>query len=345
MNTYLTLVKEKLPLFISYLAAQRAVMAPVAKGDNNFSFEKVHNASELAVTYIPTIIPPRKYFMPHKEVLETYDRAQGSVQPNVSAEDMVLFGVHTCDIAGIQCVNLAMQQAPADINYAAHKERIAIIGLECNEYCDKHASCALMQTHMPNGGYDLFLTDIGASYICHVNSFFGETMASESHIFEKASTEDLAALEAVRAKKREIFKPEVAAAYHDLKPMFDHAVESSVWHDLDSRCVACGNCTNACPTCYCFDIKDAQNFDLNTGARLRYWDSCQNENFAQIAGGESFRKKRGNRQRHRYMRKFSFPHKKFNRYFCTGCGRCSRYCMAGISLKETVAAAAKEYTA
>ena len=60
--------------------------------------------------------------------------------------------------------------------------------------------------------------------------------------------------------------------------------------------------------------------------------------FAVVAGGENFRADRGARQRHRYYRKFRYPIEKYHRWFCTGCGRCSRSCMAGIHLKESLAA-------
>ena len=59
-----------------------------------------------------------------------------------------------------------------------------------------------------------------------------------------------------------------------------------------------------------------------------------------IAGGENFRETRGSRQRHRHFRKFAYPFGKFHRFFCTGCGRCTRTCMAGIKLKETLTALA-----
>jgi sulfhydrogenase subunit beta (sulfur reductase) len=33
---------------------------------------------------------------------------------------------------------------------------------------------------------------------------------------------------------------------------------------------------------------------------------------------------------------------KYHRLFCTGCGRCSRTCMAGIRLKDTLNSLIKE---
>jgi len=31
---------------------------------------------------------------------------------------------------------------------------------------------------------------------------------------------------------------------------------SNIWDTLGERCLACGSCTNVCPTCFCFDVQD-----------------------------------------------------------------------------------------
>src|SRR5208283_6154952 len=102
-------------------------------------------------------------------------------------------------------------------------------------------------------------------------------------------------LEALRLKKREIFKNEVGIDRNVLPELFVKGFEAEVWNEIGNRCLACGNCTNVCPTCYCFDVMDVPNLDLKTGRRIRVWDSCQNEPFAKVASGESFREKRSDR--------------------------------------------------
>jgi len=87
---------------------------------------------------------------------------------------------------------------------------------------------------------------------------------------------------------------------------------------------------------------DDVTLDIKSGERKRVWDSCQLEEFAEVAGGENFREERSSRQRHRYYRKFSYSVKKYKKIFCTGCGRCTRTCMAGISLVDTINVLAKE---
>ena len=152
-----------------------------------------------------------------------------------------------------------------------------------------------------------------------------------------------AELSVIRQNKKPKFKKFLRAEFNEFKDIFDKSHNSQVWKDIGKRCVSCGNCTAVCPTCYCFDIYDEVALDMSGGERNRTWDSCQLEEFAMVAGGESFRKERSSRQKHRYYRKFNYPFKKYNKYFCTGCGRCTRTCMAKISLIETVNDLTKEF--
>jgi sulfhydrogenase subunit beta (sulfur reductase) len=336
-NQYAILRKEDFSSFISTLSKLHKLAAPVFKGHDNYAFEEVRSGEEIALKYIPTILPPKKFFMPVRETLLEYEISKGrSAEAVTEYEEIFLFGVHTCDIAGIQCLNMVFSQHPEDHNYLIHKQNIKIIGLECNEYCDEFANCHLMNTHLPDGGYDLFCTDLGDYFIVHINTQAGEEIIESAGFFKSAQSSHLNELASFREKKKAIFKNELPIELHLIPDLFDRSFENKVWDDLDERCLACGNCTSVCPTCYCFDIKDEINLSLTAGKRYRIWDSCQLGPFAKVAGGKNFRKTRKERQRHRYYRKFRYPIDRFSRFFCTGCGRCSRTCMAGIKLKETL---------
>ncbi|OGC08302.1 Ni/Fe hydrogenase subunit beta [candidate division WOR-1 bacterium RIFOXYA2_FULL_36_21] len=328
--------KNNLNGFIVALAKEQKVLAPVSKGYKSFVFEEVTDAKNISLKYIPTILPPKKYFMPQYETLVEYDITSEKARAVVESCAMVIFGVHTCDLAGIQCLNMVFAEKPKDANYLIKKSKAAIIGIECNEYCDEYASCTMMGNHLPDGGYDLFFTDLGDYFIVAIHTQLGDDLVTKTGLFTDVQPEHLKALKELREKKKKIFKNEVGLDKKEIENLFDKSFKSKVWDDLDNRCLACGNCTNVCPTCYCFDVVDEPNFDLKTGRRYRAWDSCQNEPFAKVAGGESFREKRGWRQRHRYYRKFKYPLTKYSKFFCTGCGRCSRTCMAQINLKETL---------
>lgn len=338
--SHAVLKKGNLDQFIIRLAENHQVAAPVHKGHNRYTFEKVQTAERIAIPYIPTILPPKKYYAPQHETLIEYDISNGlRAETVVEYEPLIVFGVHTCDLAGIQCLNMVFSDRPKDLNYLFRKSKIVIIGLECNDYCDDYASCALMGNHLPKGGYDLFFTDLADYFIIHILTQTGDRLIEEmGAVLQEASASHLKDLDALRERKRNIFKSEVAVARNEIPLFFDRGFDHPIWEEIGDRCLSCGNCTNVCPTCYCFDVSDIPNLDLKTGKRIRIWDSCQNEPFAKVASGESFRAKRSDRKRHRFYRKFKYHNERFARFFCTGCGRCSRTCMAKINLKETIAA-------
>lgn len=336
-NQYVILARERFNEFISGLSKLQKLVGPISKGFRNFAFEEISSGDEITLQYIPTILPLKKYFMPQRETLLEFAMGKGAkVDAVVDHEPMIIFGAHTCDLAGIQCLNMVFSKRPKDYNYLTRKNEITLIGLECNDYCDEYASCHLVNASFPNGGYDLFFTDLGDYFMVHVNTQRGDEIIESSGCFGKAAGFHMSDLERLRDNKRKIFRNEVPIENRYLPELFEKSFRAPVWKDLNKRCLACGNCTNVCPSCYCFDIRDELKLDLKSGVRYRVWDSCQLEPFAKIAGGINFRKERLARQRHRYYRKFKYSADNFSRFFCTGCGRCTRTCMANISLKETL---------
>jgi len=339
---YASLKKSDLNDWLKHLQKKAKLYAP-RKKENLFVFRPVKEVEDVCLEYIPTILPPKKYYFPQKEKLLKF-----SSQPFKTAkaierfDEFILFGVHTCDIAGIQCLDVTFRDAPEDPNYLNRKDKMTIIGIECLKYCDEYANCTSMGNHVPRGGYDLMMVDIGEKFIIHINSEKGERLVTKLDYIKEATEADMSSLERAREAKKKIFKEEFTAALPNVYDAFDKRFASDVWKDVGRRCVACGNCTAVCPTCYCFDTADDMELSLNEGIRYRIWNSCQMDDFAKVAGGEDFRKGRDGRQRHRYYRKFKYSVDKYNRYFCTGCGRCTRTCMADISLIETVNSLLKE---
>jgi len=333
---YASLKKTNLNDWLGYLKKKAKLYAP-RKKENLFIFRQVKEAEDVCLEYIPTILPPKKYYFPQKEKLFKFGSQPFKTAKAIDKfEEFILFGVHTCDIAGIQCLDVVFRDAPEDPNYLNRKDKMTIIGIECLKYCDKYANCTSMGNHVPRGGYDLMMVDLGEKFIIHINSEKGEKLVTGLDYIKEATEAEMSLLERAREAKKKIFKEEFIGPLPKVYDTFDKSFASAVWKDVGRRCVACGNCTAVCPTCYCFDTQDELELSLDKGLRYRIWNSCQMDDFAKVAGGEDFRKGRDSRQKHRYYRKFKYPVDKFNRYFCTGCGRCTRTCMADISLIETV---------
>ncbi|MFH1664524.1 MAG: 4Fe-4S dicluster domain-containing protein [Candidatus Omnitrophota bacterium] len=340
---YVYLDKDGLGKFVDFLRKKYRVVAPVKK-ENLFVFDEVESAGEIILDYTPTIIPPKKYFFPQREKIGSFMMGDTALaDTSIEVEPTVIFAAHTCDIDGLECLDAVFHSDPADPYYKKRKKAIMVIGYECMFPCDKNATCITMDTHNPKAGYDVMMTNAGSRYILHVNSEAGESLIKGNPVFKQADDgEAKAELKKLRAEKLKKFPVNLKPDFREIPGIFKRSYKSGVWEDVGKKCVSCGNCTAVCPTCYCFDIYDEVKLDITGGKRERVWDSCQLNEFARVAGGENFREERSSRQRHRYYRKFDYPVDKYNKFFCTGCGRCTRSCMAGISLIETLNDLTKE---
>jgi Fe-S-cluster-containing hydrogenase component 2 len=105
------------------------------------------------------------------------------------------------------------------------------------------------------------------------------------------------------------------------------------------RCLACGNCTLACPTCFCTTVEDATDLTGAFAERTRRWDSCFTLDLSYIHGGP-VRPSLSARYRQWATHKLATWHDQFGTAGCVGCGRCITWCPAGIDLTEEATAIA-----
>ncbi|MCC0687880.1 MULTISPECIES: anaerobic sulfite reductase subunit AsrA [unclassified Clostridioides] len=114
-------------------------------------------------------------------------------------------------------------------------------------------------------------------------------------------------------------------------------IGNSIWDEYDTRCIGCGRCNFVCPTCSCFTMQDIfYKENENVGERRRVWASCQVDGYTDIAGGNSFRKKQGERMRFKTMHKIHDFKKRFGYHMCVGCGRCDDACPQYISFSKCI---------
>ncbi|HEX3049956.1 MAG TPA: 4Fe-4S dicluster domain-containing protein [Aggregatilineaceae bacterium] len=348
MSLYI-LPKEKLGIFVEALKANFRVVGPT-QTETGYAFEDIDHVEQLQLDYNTTILPPKKFFLPQREVLFEFHsdthhdgRRKIDVRPVYQdVEPTVIFGVHTCDMNGIMLYDKVFAEGFRDEHYVARREQIYVIGVECLHPCDEASFCKDMGTLTAPPIYDLHMTDVGPHYMVDTGTPKGERLLLDHIDVAMARKEDIQELGRVLSAKWPQFKLRLKISKDQTPSLLALGYNARIWNELGERCLACGSCTNVCPTCFCFDVHDESNINMQDGERVRLWDSCQLAEFALVAGGHNFRQTKASRVRHRIMRKGKYIKQVHNLLGCTGCGRCERACLVNITIPGTLNALHEE---
>ena len=254
-----------------------------------------------------------------------------TLAPVFDATPRVLFGVHTCDLHAMRLLDAVFATGPRDEHYLRRRAATTTVSLECLAPCDEHAFCKSMNTLSVADGFDLHMVDLGDAYAVEVGTPAGEALLAHQRDARPAAADDVGRLNKALSEKWTRFPYRLDFDAGELPSLMAMSAKSPLWAELGERCLACAACNLVCPTCYCFDVRDALSLDGETGERIRTWDSCQLDEFAAVAAGENFRESRVARQRHRFFRKGKYIPEMQHELGCVGCGRCARACLVKIT--------------
>jgi sulfhydrogenase subunit beta (sulfur reductase) len=320
--------KKSLDGIVDGLIAQgRKVIGVKAKGER-FAFGKLESASELRLDYDVTMLPPRKFFQPQLETILKFKVGDG-YESVMSNDEMFLFGVHPYDMVALNQMDIIWSQDNRDEHYIQRRKNAVIIASDVITP-SRHVFAAEMGYAVVRSGYDVLLTDIGGSYVAEAATDKGEALLGDA---PSAAEADLAARQQVwQRNEAALRKHELRCKAGDIPKLLEKAYNHPVWEEKAKTCYSCGSCNQVCPTCYCFDVQDDLNWDMQSGMRMRIWDGCLLEPFATVAGNHNFRKNRADRFRHRLYRKGMYvPAKIGGQLACVGCGRCVGACLPDIA--------------
>jgi len=313
------LPKENLAEFIGCLRSFGEIHAPVKRGKRSFVFAPVKDLSEIELNYTRTILPLKKYFLKPIDTMFNFCAEKGYEAP-VEEPDR-------------KCVIFGFSGRYVDSYYFARRSSAAIIGLDCIP--DELCFCRSTGTDFVDTGFDLFLSDIGDSYLVQVGTSIGDDMVKAADsLFREVEKDDREKYKSKSIQRRESFQTEIQL--QDLPEIMDLEYESQIWQEVGEKCLSCGTCSMVCPTCYCYAVFDELNLDATSGRRKRRWDSCLFKDYALVAGGHNFRAERSSRVKNRYFHKQRGFVSQYGRPSCVGCGRCKAYCPAGIDIVEVI---------
>ena len=286
----------------------------------------------------------KRFLYPERTLLIRSSRTRGELrveQPVPEAPPVAFFGIRSCDLAALGVLDrVFLDPTATDPTYAARRPDAFIIAVGCNSPGNT-CFCASMGTGpSPSAGYDLSMREL-----------YGE--GRHEFLVESGSERGAELLSAIPCRDATDIDLNRAAAAHESAatnmgrqlrpedpPLAALDLHHPRWDDVAERCLACGNCTMVCPTCFCSTTQDTTNLTATESERWRVWDSCFSLDFSHMPGG-SVRTSTKSRYRQWLLHKLVTWHDQFGVSGCVGCGRCITWCPVGIDLTAEIAAMAQ----
>jgi ferredoxin len=293
-------------------------------------FDVVHGPQSLK----PFTFPPREPLL----TIERTKKGFSAAATMPKSEKVAVLGARPCDSAGLAIQDrIFLQDAFADPYYQARRDGLLLVVVNCTRALSTCFCASVGTGPQAKGGFDLALTELDETFLVEAGSKAGEDILS---VLEQlpASTESIteadARLSACAASQTKRLNTSL------LPQALYEAHEHPRWDEVATRCLACGNCTMVCPTCFCHAVEETPDLNCQRSEHERLWDSC----FTQAHGyirGKNIRPTIKDRYRMWLTHKLAAWIDQFGMSGCVGCGRCITWCPVGIDLTEELPALLK----
>lgn len=291
----------------------------------------------------PQAIKPQT-FAPKEALWRVARNAEGRLQFDAVTPELprqAIIGVRACDLAALALQDAHfLREGRRDPHYARRREQLFLVAVQCAEPA---ATCFCASTGdgpTPTTGYDLALAELADGFVVEAGTENGRALLDALQLMPATPAQIDAARqqgEAAASAQTRSLPGRLSPSGSTLRDSLMARLEHPRWDDVASRCLACGNCTAVCPTCFCHAEIDVPALDGHSSQHERNWDSCFGESHGHLHG---FNVRPDIRSRYRQWltHKLATWHDQFGRSGCVGCGRCIAWCPVGIDLTEEVAA-------
>ena len=337
----------------------RRCVGPVER-DGALTFETITKAGQLP-TGVHDRQMPGTYQLEHDETPRCFAWANGpqAVKPltfapqetlwRVSRDDrglhfeatpgepqsVAVIGIRGCDLAALALQEQHFLGAEhIDPQFGARRDALFIVAVDCAYPADTCFCASTGDGPAVSRGFDIALSELDEGFLLRAGSVSGQAMIDSLGLeppskAQHQQVEDELA-QAVSGQTRQL-------PAGNLRDAIFERQEHPHWAEVAERCLACGNCTAVCPSCFCSAYEARPSLDGEQSEQVRIWDSCFSFEHSNLHG-HALRDDIRLRYRQWMTHKLAGWHDQFGRSGCTGCGRCITWCPVGIDLTEEVAA-------
>lgn len=239
---------------------------------------------------------------------------------------IAFFGARACDIAGLLIQDKHFLEQ--DRHYQNRREQLFLIGVNCSSSAETCFCSSTGTGPKIAGGVDLELSELDDGFVVHASSLRGSLLIDSLSLLSSSQAQlDKAKQQIEHAARQQRSLPK--SLYQQLRQRADN----KVWDKVSDTCLACGNCTAVCPTCFCSNQRDDISLDGQTVTHFREWDSCFTQQHSYIHG-ITIREEKSQRYRQWLTHKLDTWFDQYETSGCVGCGRCITWCPVGIDITE-----------
>jgi ferredoxin len=273
----------------------------------------------------------KPWFFKAEELLWTATKKEaglGFEESRIETSKIAFIGARACDLAALKLQDAHFKSDPY---YQQRRAGHLIIAVNCSTSSEDCFCASTGDGPECKQGFDILLSELTDGFIIEWANPLAESIVASLKTDEVTQ-------EQIKLKQQNIDKAAVqqrAISGEKISEALLKSKNEPIWQQMSDTCLACGNCTMVCPTCFCHRQEEQMEFGGKQSNHYRYWDSCFTDGHSYI-GGFLIRKDTAARYQQWLGHKMGWWNQQYGRSGCVGCGRCMTWCPAGIDFVAMV---------